>query len=1260
MKKHFITLVFGVLTIMLAANTGSIKLQSASEQAQILRSTSNGLELRFALDTLDYFEVQSKEGVWTAISAQNYSSTNKVGEPKLPLLRKIISVPLGAEVKYQLKDTVKNSVSLSEHGIHYPIIPFQESVSKSANPLELPFVVNRDFYNGNRATSEAVIQIHELGMLRGERLFALDFVPVNYNPGSKELEIVLSTKVEISFVGADHNATSELKAKTYSPAFEASLSSAVWNYQSSRTSLLQYPIGYVIIVPASFQAAMQPFIDWKTQQGYNVTVTTIESIGNNTSSIKNYMQDLWDAATPQNPAPSYLLIVGDVAQVATNSSTTYGSHPTDLHYVRLEGTDYMPEMYYGRFSATSTAQVTNQVNKTLMYEQYTMPDDEYLSKTVLIAGMDSFYASTHGNGQINYATQNYYNTDHSITSNNYMYPQSGSNAGNIIANVSEGRGYVNYTAHGGTTDWSDPNFNVYDVNALQNTNEYSFVVGNCCLTNKFDVGVCFGESWLRAENKGGIIYIGGTNSTYWDEDYWWSVGAKGSATGSAPAYDGDALGAYDAVFHENNEDFTDWAGSAGSMVVMGNLAVVQGNSTRIDYYWEIYSIMGDPSLTPYMGIPQENTMLPPETFFLGWDSMEIIADPYSYVAVSMNSELHGAGLVGESGSLELDITPFDEPGTAQIVVTRSMRKPLIANIAVIPNEGPYVTVSQITVADDNGIAEAGETIAMDLTFSNVGVMAAENLSVTIATESPWIYISEPETTITDISPADELTVSSIFTAHIDQGTPDQHIAEFIITVSDGENEWVSTRNLTINAPDVVINSVSFFDPNNNGIFEGGETITITLNITNSGHMAVESGTLDLILNSDMASLPNNSFMIPGINIGGNIPLSFDVVLAAEIEEGVVIPLGVALNMGAQMINHSVLIPIGAVMEGFESGGFDTFPWVNNSSQPWTVVSTEAHSGNNSVRSGAISDNSSTTLQVTMDVDSEGELSFWRKVSSEANYDLLKFYIDGEEMASWSGTLNWSEFSYPVSAGTHTFKWSYLKDINTTGGSDAAWIDDIRFPAIGNSEIPMAYTTTEEIEFPEVYPNTTVSAEFVLRNLGTAALEGSISIPTEFDLSLMGQELPDDYFYSVAPGVSMVFTLSFTADDLVEDINDEIIIITNDPDLPMITIPITLIAVSNADLVNPAVTALKGNFPNPFNPTTSIRFSLKESARVKLNIYNLKGQLIKSLVNHEMSAGNHQILWDGKDNRGASVASGIYLYRMQTKDYQSTAKMMLMK
>ena len=110
-----------------------------------------------------------------------------------------------------------------------------------------------------------------------------------------------------------------------------------------------------------------------------------------------------------------------------------------------------------------------------------------------------------------------------------------------------------------------------------------------------------------------------------------------------------------------------------------------------------------------------------------------------------------------------------------------------------------------------------------------------------------------------------------------------------------------------------------------------------------------------------------------------------------------------------------------------------------------------------------------------------------------------------------------------------------------------------------------------------------------------------------------------------------------------------------------TITIHWNGVSNQESPVPQLTtALNANYPNPFNPSTSIAFSLAESARVKLNIYNLKGQKVKSLLSSDMASGTHSITWNGDDDSGRGVSSGIYLIRMDTPRQSFTRKAMLMK
>jgi len=114
----------------------------------------------------------------------------------------------------------------------------------------------------------------------------------------------------------------------------------------------------------------------------------------------------------------------------------------------------------------------------------------------------------------------------------------------------------------------------------------------------------------------------------------------------------------------------------------------------------------------------------------------------------------------------------------------------------------------------------------------------------------------------------------------------------------------------------------------------------------------------------------------------------------------------------------------------------------------------------------------------------------------------------------------------------------------------------------------------------------------------------------------------------------------------------------------LTTTVNFILVQGTDNDDPQIpvtaTALNGNFPNPFNPETTISYSVKEAGPVKIEIYNLKGQLIRSLVREVQASGHYKVVFDGRDTRGNSIASGVYMIRMSTPNYQSSKKMILMQ
>ncbi len=93
---------------------------------------------------------------------------------------------------------------------------------------------------------------------------------------------------------------------------------------------------------------------------------------------------------------------------------------------------------------------------------------------------------------------------------------------------------------------------------------------------------------------------------------------------------------------------------------------------------------------------------------------------------------------------------------------------------------------------------------------------------------------------------------------------------------------------------------------------------------------------------------------------------------------------------------------------------------------------------------------------------------------------------------------------------------------------------------------------------------------------------------------------------------------------------------------------------------PATPDLYQNYPNPFNPTTTIGFEITETQKVILQIFNIEGRLIKTLVDNQLFAGRHEFSWNGLDNQARAVASGVYYYVVKSGDYQSAKRMVLMR
>ena len=164
----------------------------------------------------------------------------------------------------------------------------------------------------------------------------------------------------------------------------------------------------------------------------------------------------------------------------------------------------------------------------------------------------------------------------------------------------------------------------------------------------------------------------------------------------------------------------------------------------------------------------------------------------------------------------------------------------------------------------------------------------------------------------------------------------------------------------------------------------------------------------------------------------------------SVEPGSTFEAAYSFTTGLFEISNVFVVSYGAIMEDFESGAFGP-EWTFNQPNSWTIVNGGVKGTKCAKSMNEGQSNSDYNATLTVNVVAAGNLTFMYKVSSESNYDKLHFYMDNQEKGVWSGTVDWTQFTQPVTVGQHAFKWSYTKDSSVNSGSDCAWIDDIMFP-----------------------------------------------------------------------------------------------------------------------------------------------------------------------------------------------------------------------
>lgn len=632
-------------------------------------------------------EVTTKDGTFTDMQIPGMQVGGNVGDPALPVMTRLVEVPHGAKVSVKVTGREVQKIALSDLQVKAPIKPRQPPQPK--DDTVVPFAHNPQAYTAPGFQQETLATVEEVGMMRDHRLVLVKVAPVAYEPTTGKLEVFTDVQVDVSLEGADLNATKKARQTHGSPYFDwANRNTLV--PESLKADPINRPTSYLIIADRQFEAELKPFIAWKTEKGFIVNTAYTDQIGNTAVKVKEHIAAAYANATAEAPAPDFVLFVGDNEQIPAFRGTA-GSHITDLPFSAINGNDDIPDIFTGRFSAQNAADLKAQVDKTIYYEKAQFADPSFAKSAVLIAGWDSRFAVEWGWPQINYALKYFFNATTGFDNVYFSLTKaSGQNMAQIVEKVSVGVAFYNYTAHGSQTDFSDPRFSIANINAMKNEGKYPLVVGNCCLTNSFQVGTCFGEAWLRAPSKGAIGYIGGSNSTYWDEDLWWGNGNYAiqhpNPEGLAPTTEQTGVGGYEGVFNGTYS-------TQGAMNVCGNLAVQESTSPRKKYYWEVYHLMGDPSLKPFFGNIKEETVTHDGTVAAGATSVTVAAPVGSYVGITADGALVGAAHV-TAAKATIPTKPLVAGQTLKVVVSGQNLKTYTGTLTVGEATPPQPTPPQ--------------------------------------------------------------------------------------------------------------------------------------------------------------------------------------------------------------------------------------------------------------------------------------------------------------------------------------------------------------------------------------------------------------------------------------------------------------------------------------------------------------------------------------------------------------------------------------
>lgn len=672
--------------------------KSSEKEISLVSSTIDHTILKMSSAGFYLNEVTTAKGKQAVVTLENGVPLLIEGAPDVQKFAAPIIIP----DKMQMNCTVISSKYVEYTDIE--MAPSKGSFSRKIDPASVAYTYGTT-YSTNEFFPGKLADLNSPYIFRDYRGQTINFYPVQYNPVTKVLRVYYEMTVDIRSngqAGENEFIRDRSESVRMDPEMHQLYGKRFLNYASVNSSDNSFAPQYtpiaeegsmLILCPKTFLATMEPFVKWKKLKGIRTELVDVATAGATSAAIQTYISNYYK----NNKTLKYILLVGDDTDIPPSKS---GTDASDNKYGCLSGTDSYVEVFVGRFSGSTVADIETQATRTITYEKEMKGTETYLDKGVAVASGSEKDDVNCIDGIIGKMKQTTYSTVSKFTSG----------AGTqLVDKINQGGiGFVPHSGHGAKTTFGSISFSTTSCTKLTNTSAWPFMFCLACDVGTFTKGTCLAEAMLRAtyNNRpaGFVATQMAAISQPWYEPY-------------------AALNEQVAIMTEQYQANSKW--TFGGIAMNGCAKMLDDFPKTGANVSDTWVIFGDPSLLVFTANPTVMNVKHASSIALASTSFDVNCDiKNALISLTAGGEIIGTAYsTGSVTQVPIDPALSTNLSTIQVTITAKNKVPYFGNVNI-------TTVSVDEQTDAEQIAMYPNPVSSMLHIS-LGKDASKDLVISV-------------------------------------------------------------------------------------------------------------------------------------------------------------------------------------------------------------------------------------------------------------------------------------------------------------------------------------------------------------------------------------------------------------------------------------------------------------------------------------------------------------------------------------------------